>query len=269
MLEVLEIGTGLQKIVFVHGSLNDARIAFQAQLDLADRWRLVLPNRRGYGKSPSNGPVDPDIDAQDIVPLLGHGAHLVGTSMGGVVASRAAALMPKSVLSLTLIEPPAFPNAMDVPAVAEVAAAMKKHWDIADKSDKVGFLSGFSKALRSNAARPSVLTPELDQAVNRLMTEAPWSTLIPSAAIAAAPFPKLLISADWSEAFSAICDRLATQWRGLRRTFPGAGHAVQRLGEPFNIFLESFLRSKSVQTDRPTKLNLSVDKGGKNDDLGV
>jgi hypothetical protein len=55
------------------------------------------------------------------------------------------------------------------------------------------------------------------------------------------PFPKLLVSADWSPAFNAICDRLAAQWNGVRRIFPGAGHAVQRIGAPFNALLESFM----------------------------
>jgi pimeloyl-ACP methyl ester carboxylesterase len=116
--------------VLVHGSLNDGSVAFQAQAALAERWRLIVPNRRGYGKNPPIERVDVDADAQDIVELLGKGAHLVGTSMGGIVAGRAAALAPDWVLSLTLIEPPAFLNARDVPAVAETAAALKRHWEV-------------------------------------------------------------------------------------------------------------------------------------------
>jgi hypothetical protein len=73
------------------------------------------------------------------------------------------------------------------------------------------------------------------------MTEAPWLTAVPAEDVARTSFPKLLVSADWSPAFNAICDRLAEQWNGLRRIFPGAGHAVQRIGEPFNILLERFI----------------------------
>lgn len=51
---------------------------------------------------------DYDIDAQDVVALLGDGAHLVGHSYGGVVAMLAAGRCPQTVRSLTLIEPAAY-----------------------------------------------------------------------------------------------------------------------------------------------------------------
>lgn len=240
-LETLQLGKASQAIVLVHGSLNDGTVAFPAQHDLAARWTLRIPNRRGYGRSPATDKVDPDIDAGDIIELLADGAHLVGTSMGGVVAARAAARAPERVFSLTLIEPPAFPNAIDVPAVAATAQAMKDHWAKADRSDAGAFLGGFFRALGLNVARPDPLPPDMEQAARNLMSERPWLTSVPAAEIARTPFPKLLVSADWSPAFNAICDRLAAQWKGLRRIFPGAGHAVQRIGTPFNTLLESFL----------------------------
>src|ERR1700733_6638575 len=132
-LETLERGSAGPAIVFVHGSLNEGITAFQAQRDLSARWRLRIPNRRGYGNSPPIERVDPDVDAADIVEMLEAGAHLVGTSMGGVIAARAAARAPERVRSLTLIEPPAFPNAIDMPEVASVAQAMKDHWATAER----------------------------------------------------------------------------------------------------------------------------------------
>ena len=243
-LEVLELGSVGPAIVFVHGSLNDGMSAFQAQHDLAARWRLRIPNRRGYGNSLGTDRVDPDVDAGDIVEMLADGAHLVGTSMGGVVAARAAARVPKRVLSLTLIEPPAFPNAMDVPAVAAVAQAMKDHWSKADQADAVAFMRGFLRALGHGAPSTDDLPPQAAKAARNLMTETPWLTSVPTSEIAQSPFPKLLVSADWSPAFNAICDRLAECWQAVRRIFPGTGHAVQRVGPPFNALLESFMSGK-------------------------
>jgi pimeloyl-ACP methyl ester carboxylesterase len=240
-LETLELGPAGPAIVFVHGSLNDGITAFQAQRDLSARWRLRIPNRRGYGNSPLTDRVDPDVDAGDIVEILEAGAHLVGTSMGGVIAARAAARAPERVRSLTLIEPPAFPNAIDMPEVATVAQAMKDHWATAERSDATAFMRGFLRALGAGAPAPSTLSPAAEKAAHNLMTEAPWLTAVPAEDVARTSFPKLLVSADWSPAFNAICDRLAEQWNGLRRIFPGAGHAVQRIGEPFNILLERFI----------------------------
>src|SRR3546814_13001552 len=66
----------------------------------------------------SNG-VDILRDAHDVVEVLGDGAHLVGTSMGGMVSMNAAGLRPDLVHSLTVIEPPAFALANDIPARSE------------------------------------------------------------------------------------------------------------------------------------------------------
>ncbi len=240
-IEVTHLGDRGPTVVLVHGSLNDGSVAFQAQIPLAERWRLVIPNRRGYGKNPPIERVDVDADAREIVELLGKGAHLVGTSMGGIVAGRAAALAPDRVRSLTLIEPPAFLNASDVPAVAETAAAMKRHWEVADKKDAGIFIQGFLKALGIQMPVPSPLPPHVLTATRNLMTEVPWQMSIPTGEIDQAPYPKAVVSGTSCTALEAICARLGEQTHAVRRVFPNAGHAVQRIGEPFNAFLEPFL----------------------------
>jgi pimeloyl-ACP methyl ester carboxylesterase len=182
-----------------------------------------------------------DCDADDIIGLLDERAHLVGTSMGAVVAGRASALVPSRVLSLTLIEPPALINAKDIPAVAETAAALRRHWEDADRDDVVGFIQGFLKALGIEMPLPSSLPPHVLTAARNLMTEAPWEMSIPTAALDLASFKTAVVSGTSCAAFEAICDRLADQAHAVRRVFPGAGHAVQRIGGPFNTFLENFL----------------------------
>jgi pimeloyl-ACP methyl ester carboxylesterase len=94
--------------VFVHGSFGWGKETWKQQRPLADHYRLLLVDRRGFGASPANGRVDFERDAEDVAELLGDGAHLVGHSYGGVVSLLAAGRRPGVVRSLTLIEPPAF-----------------------------------------------------------------------------------------------------------------------------------------------------------------
>jgi pimeloyl-ACP methyl ester carboxylesterase len=243
-LEVTWLGEHGPTVVMVHGSLNDGSVAWLAQVPLAERWRLVIPNRRGYGKSPPTSRVDIAMDAADVAELLGAGSHLVGTSMGGVVAGHAAAIAPDKVLSLTLIEPPAFVNAADVPIVAETGRSMEEHWRTSGGLAPGDFIPGFLTALGIKIALPSPLPPGVIIAARNLMTEEPWACSIPAAEIARAKFPKAVVSGTSCASLEAICDRLAEQMPGsIRRTFPGAGHAVQRIGTAFNEFLEGFLAS--------------------------
>ena len=111
-------------MVCVHGSLSWGTFAFRAQRALAGSRALVLPDRRGYGGSPASGPADFDIDAGDIAPLLGDGAHLVGHSYGAVVALLIAARRPTAVRTLTLVEPAALAIARGDGAVEELIATL-------------------------------------------------------------------------------------------------------------------------------------------------
>ena len=70
----------------------------------------------------------------------------------------------------------------------------------------------------------------------------PWEAEIPLDDLAAAPFPKLVVSGGHSAAFDAVCDVLAERLGALRAVLPGAGHSPQRLGEPFNELLASFAK---------------------------
>ncbi len=69
----------------------------------------------------------------------------------------------------------------------------------------------------------------------------PWLAEIPLDALAATPFPKLVVSGAHSEAFDAVCDVLQQRLGAERVVLAGAGHSVQRLGEPFNDALAAFI----------------------------
>jgi len=79
-------------VVLVHGSLATRADEWQAQRPLADEgFRLLVPDRRGYGRSPTARGEDFLVDADDIAGLMGDGAHLVDIP---TVAWPACSLLP-------------------------------------------------------------------------------------------------------------------------------------------------------------------------------
>lgn len=251
-LEAERWGESGARLVMVHGSLGSAMTAFSEQQSLAARWQIIAPYRRGYSPSPETDRIDPDRDADDLLEIIGEGAHLIGTSMGGVVAMRAAAKAPERIHSLTVIEPPALPNGAGRPEVDQLRTALQEHWETHESADNETFVAGFLKALNVQMALPSPLPAPLAEAVANLKTERPWETGVPLDALADAPFPKLIVSGGGTPGFEEVCDVLADSLEGKRVLFPGSPHAVQRIGDPFNEELESFLSAAEAARQKVT-----------------
>ncbi len=62
---------------------------------------------------------------------------------------------------------------------------------------------------------------------------------LPLAELAAAAFPKLVVSGGHSAGFEAICDDLADRIGAVRRVVSGAGHEIQFTGDPINEVLRA------------------------------
>jgi pimeloyl-ACP methyl ester carboxylesterase len=93
---------------------------------------------------------------------------------------------------------------------------------------------------------PDELPDELRQGSEALRRErGPWEAEIPLEELAAAPFPKLVVSGAHEPAFDAVCDRLEGALAARREVIPGAGHSPQRLADRFNPALERFLLAAS------------------------
>ncbi len=73
-----------------------------------------------------------------------------------------------------------------------------------------------------------------------MVERAPWEAEIPFDALAAAPFPKLVVSGAHNAAFDAICDVLEERLGAERAVLPGAGHSIPR-APGFNELLEEFV----------------------------
>jgi pimeloyl-ACP methyl ester carboxylesterase len=69
-LHVSDIGEG-EPIVFIHGALDPAEETFGEQKELADRYHVVLVDRRGYGDSPAADGLDFHAQVEDILSVVG------------------------------------------------------------------------------------------------------------------------------------------------------------------------------------------------------
>jgi len=240
-VHVETVGSG-PRVVLVHGSIGGGWTTWWAQRPLEERFTLVVPDRPGTPPNPPVDHVDFEEQAPLVAELLEDGAHLVGHSYGGVISLYAAALRPDAVLSLTLIEPPAFAVALDDRAVARLVEELQALWDQAGSLEPAAFLSEFSSRIIGRRIPATMeLPPDVEQGVRTLMVERlPSEADPPLAELARAPFPKLVVSGAHSAAFEAVCNELAARLAAERATLPGAAHNAQQ-APGFNDLLADFV----------------------------
>jgi pimeloyl-ACP methyl ester carboxylesterase len=231
-------------VVLVHGSLATGAEEWSAQRPLADEgFRLIVPDRRGYGRSPAAPGEDFLVDADDLGALMSTGAHLVGHSYGGLSAMVAAARHPEATLSLTLLEAPATTVAGHAPAWGTLVAEVRQLWerDLPDREWVVRFL----EAVGSDPADlPAELLDAAVELVPTFRSGRPFFAAdLPLAELDAARFPKLVVSGGHHPGFEAMSDVLAGRIGATRAVVAGAGHEIQFMGPPLNEALLSLWAS--------------------------
>jgi pimeloyl-ACP methyl ester carboxylesterase len=240
-LELDAIGNG-PPVLFVHGDVVGPASTWRKQRPLAERWRMIIPSRPGFGGSPPLERNDFELEAPLFAELLGDGAHLVGHSYGAVIALLAAAERPDAVRSLTVSEPGALRLAEGTPAVDEMIANGERLFREGTLIEDEAFLRLFRSGAGSAYQTPQRLPEELIRGVELLKTERPpWEAEIPLERLASAGFPVLVVSGGHSSAFEAVCDALASALSAERAVISGRGHTVPSNGEPYNDRLEAFL----------------------------
>lgn len=101
------VGAG-QPLLLLHGAVGGVHV-WGAQIpELADRYRVFVPEQRGRGHTPdAEGPISYQILADDVIAFLelivGSPAHLVGASDGGVVGLLVAMQRPDLLEKLVTI----------------------------------------------------------------------------------------------------------------------------------------------------------------------
>lgn len=248
-LHVTEWGDG-ERALLVHGSFGWGEQAWARQKPLAERFRLVLVDRRGFGSSPDpDGRVDFERDAGDLADLLAEPAHVLGHSYGGLSALLAAARRPDGVRSLAVIEPPAFALARGVPAVEAVVEGIAAASEAA--GDPADYYSRFLQAWGFGPPSARLGAAGLRAAESSWHERSPAEAEVPVEDLTRAPFPKLVIRGAWDEAppaaretagaaFHAVCDVLEDRLRAGRAVFRGVAHRPHKLGEPFNERIAAF-----------------------------
>jgi pimeloyl-ACP methyl ester carboxylesterase len=241
-LDVERIGSG-PPVLLVHGSIVDASRTWRAQRELAERWTLWIPNRPGFGDSPPLARGDFDEEAPLIAELLGDGAHLIGHSYGGVIALLAAGMRPHAVRSLIVSEPGLMRLAAGDPVVDAMLEHGEEMYRAGPTMSPAEFLRQFRAGVHSAHETPEVLPESLERGATLAAHERPpWHADPPLDGLAAAPFPKLVISGGHSPVFEAVCDALAERIGAERRILRGRQHTIPTLGEPYNACVDEFMR---------------------------
>jgi len=224
------------RIVFVHGSVGNAEATWSQQRPLEQRFECLFLTRGGYPPGPPLERIDFDEQADEVAAELREGDHLVGHSYGGVVSMLAAARRPV-LASLTVNEPPAFGIARGEPAVDELLDGFSR----VSYASPQEYLGTFLPLVGSAIVLPDPLPPALEQGGRAAMVErSPAEAVIPFDELAAAPFPKLVVSGGHHPAFDAVCDVLEARLGAERAVLPGAGHSLPR-APGYNDVLVDFI----------------------------
>jgi pimeloyl-ACP methyl ester carboxylesterase len=231
------IGSG-PRVVLVHGSVGTGQLTWALQRELADRFTLVIVDRPGYPPNPPLEAIDFDRQAGEIADLIERGDHLVGHSYGGVISMLAADRADGRVRSLTVNEPPAFGVARGNRAVEEFIDALD-----GAPSEPRAYLEYFLPLVGVSLTLPPRLSPAFEAATRAAMVERlPQEAEIPFDRLAAAGFPKLVVTGAHNLALDAVADVLEERLPAERAVLPGEGHNVQRTPR-YNETLVRFLEA--------------------------
>jgi pimeloyl-ACP methyl ester carboxylesterase len=242
-LRTLVAGAG-PEVVMLHGWTLDHR-SWLPQLPLAEQVRLVLPDRRGFGRS--SAPPDLAGEWRDIDCLVDSNPFvLVGLSQGASVALDYARRRPNRLAALVLIGAPLHG------AVAHQDAERLIPRDHYAEMVRTGQLSAMKTdwaahpLVRTTTAAAPLLADMLSDYDGRDLLERSGPIAIRQADISGLSMPVLAIAGtddtEWRRRIAQFIG--VTAPRGQTAVIDGAGHLCN-LDNPvrFNLILAEFLSS--------------------------
>ncbi|MWV49269.1 alpha/beta fold hydrolase [Rathayibacter sp. VKM Ac-2803] len=214
--------------LLLHGLGGASGTWWRLAADLrAAGWTVSTPDLRGHGAGPRGGSSGHDAYADDALaerPAQGAWGLVVGHSLGGAVAVRAAARDSRWAERLVLLDPVLRleqtvraevreGELADLDVTAEQLATSHPHWDERDRAEKLA---------AARAADPSAVTATIDE-------NDPWDVVADVAALRA---PVLVLAGD-PEIFTFFPPRLAAEVlrenpRVRYAVVSGAGHSPHR-----------------------------------------
>lgn len=246
-----DTGRGLA-VVLVHGFAND-RLLWDRQVNaLQARYRLILPDLRGFGESgdADGRPISMDAYAGDIAALLDRlavcRAVVGGISLGGYVALAFALRYPARTAGLVLA---------NTRAIADSPEAAHQREQMAREIEARG-AEAVVESYGDNPFRPDC-PAVVKEAVRAMIRRQPVNGLVSgiramavrpdrSGAIAALALPTLIVHGT-EDRFIPVADAQAMHAAisGSRLVvLPGAGHlSCIDSPEPFNAALDAFFKA--------------------------
>jgi 3-oxoadipate enol-lactonase len=239
-------------VVLVHGLGLDTRM-WDGQVDpLADRYRVIRYDVRGFGKSalPTGAEFRHADDLRALLDYVGATkAHVLGLSMGGRIALHHALLYPDATSSLTLVD-----SALD-------GFEWSEQWEasleaIAEHAQQAGAKAANEMWLRHELFAPARERSECRAQLERIVGESSgWQWLNESPARGIDPpgadrlsevrVPTLVVVGERDlPDFQRIADRLASGIPSARKVvLNGVGHmSNMENAEEFNSIVLTFLR---------------------------
>jgi pimeloyl-ACP methyl ester carboxylesterase len=260
-INLTQWGESNSRMVIIHGgvqgNLGGGPTTFSKQEVLAlQGWRLILPDRPGFGKSPSRGADDMEADAVWISSLL-DGVVLVGHSFGGAEALLAAARRLDGMQALVLVEPALhalLPRSETLQKNAEARRDFLKYGEASlASSSPAEYGLVFGRSLGAGAEAGATLKSDPDKASSlgcallRARVAPPETLRKAAETIAQAKIPVLVISGGWSPTFDAIGELAAKLTGGKFVVVPSPNHFPQLANpEAFNSALLSFANEHAM-----------------------
>ncbi len=241
----------------VQGDVGGGPSSFARQKPISqDGFQLLLPDRPGFGQSPTRGPDNMENESVWIARMMDGGVNLIGHSWGGADALLAAARQPEKVRSLILIEPamtqliPADPELMKNPVLHQ-AVAERAQWLLAAKTP-ADFMRSFAATVTGAGKAPPALAavlndPQKATASGCALIEGKVATAAETRAAAAtvaqAGIPVLVVTGGWSPARDMEGDIIAKLTHGRHVIVRSPSHFVQAANAAeFNKVAVDFMR---------------------------